>query len=250
MCGDFMDNNFLSRNTEYSKKKSKKNQNNLMTKITVVQLVLSFIIVLVLFGICRLETNLSDNIKQIYDDISKNDIAISTIIDVFKNVTKETFSPNVEDSVGETKNDVTGESENISPVFLTFKMQNPLESKNITSLYGYRISPITNKNSFHRGLDIAAPKSTEIYASYNGVVEIADYNDINGNYLVIKHSDSVKTTYNHCDKLLVKQGYRVNKGECIALVGETGYATGNHLHFEVIVNNSFVNPIWVLNYEV
>ncbi len=240
--------NYYDRNTVGKKNKVKEKQKNFMTKVVVVQLVLSLVISGCLFAICRSESNLSKEIKSFYNEICKNDIAVSSILDVFKNVAKQTFSPIIqEESVGETK-EKTGEKVNFSPVFLTIKLYNPIEEGKMTSGFGYRVSPITNEYSLHKGLDIATEENTKIYAAYDGIVEKAEYHYMNGNYIVLKHSDSLKTTYNHCNKLLVNAGDKVKKGECIALVGATGYATGNHLHFEVIVNDKYINPVWVLNY--
>ncbi len=243
-----MDNNFY----ETKRKKKSEKKKNAMTTVISVQLVLSLLISGVLFGICKTDTNLSENIKQIYSEISKRDIAASTIISTFKNVVKQTFSPSVqnenstEDAQGETSEETSGEKAVFSPVFLTVKLQDPLEEGNITSHFGYRVSPITQEYSLHRGLDIAAPENTRILSVYDGVVEKAEYNEVNGNYLIMKHSDTLKTSYSHCNRLKVKTGDKVKKGECIALVGKTGYATGNHLHFEVLVNNKNINPLWVL----
>ncbi len=221
-----------------------------MTRIIITQLALSLIITGVLFLVCRTDSNLSQNIKAFYSGICETDIAVSEIFESFKNVVQETFSPSVEieDATGETE-PTTGEKAVFSPVFLTVNLVNPIKEGNITSKFGNRVSPITNKYSLHTGLDIATPENTEIFSAYDGVVEKAEYNEINGNYIVIKHSDNLKTTYNHCNKLLVKEGETVRKGEVIALVGATGYATGNHLHFEVLLNGKYVNPLYVLSYD-
>ena len=240
-----MDNDFYNERRERHKTKQEK---NFMTKIIITQLVLSLIITGVLFLVCRNDSNLSQNIKSFYQGISKTDIAVSEIFDSFKSVVKETFSPNVEEPSGETET-TTGEKVDFSPVFLTVNFIRPIKDGKITSKFGYRVSPITNKFSLHKGLDIAAPQNTKIYAVYDGVVIKAQYHKINGNYIVIKHSDNIKTTYNHCNKLLVKEGEKVKRGEVIALVGETGYATGNHLHFEVLLNGKYINPLYVLNYD-
>ena len=240
-----MDNNFYKERRERHKTKQEK---NFMTKIIITQLVLSLFITGVLFLVCRNDSNLSQNIKSFYSGISKTDIAVSEIFDSFKSVVQETFSPNVEEPSGETES-TTGEKADFSPVFLTVNFISPIKDGKITSKFGYRVSPITNKFSLHKGLDIAAPPNTKIYAVYDGVVIKAKYHKINGNYIVIKHSDNIKTTYNHCNKLLVKEGEKVKRGEVIALVGETGYATGNHLHFEVLLNGKYINPLYVLSYD-
>lgn len=240
-----MDNNFYNERRERHKAKEEK---GFMTKVIVTQLVLSLLITGVLFLVCRTDSNLSQNIKSFYSRICKTDIAVSEIFDSFKNVVQETFSWGFSESTGETES-TTGEKADFSPVFLTVNFESPIKKGNITSKFGYRVSPITNKYSLHTGLDIAAPQNTKIYAVYDGVVIKAQYHEINGNYIVIKHSDNLKTTYNHCNKLLVNEGEKVKKGEIIALVGETGYATGNHLHFEVLLNGKYINPLYVLSYD-
>lgn len=250
-----MDNFFYDRNTERKRTKENEKPKNVMTKVIIIQLILSLLVSGILFGICKTGSNLSRGIKSFYIQICEKDIAVSSIMDVFKGVVKQTFAPTVQNeettkkAVGETKED-SGEKATFSPVFLTVKLENPLNGGSISSNFGYRISPITNEYSLHTGLDIATEENTKIYASYDGVVEKAEYHYVNGNYIILKHSDTLKTTYNHCNKLLVKAGDRVRKGECIALVGATGYATGNHLHFEVIVNDKYINPMWVLNYGI
>lgn len=245
-----MDNNLYEVPRERRKNAEARKPKNFMSKIILVQLVLSLLITGVLYLVCRTDSNVSQNIKAFYSGICDNDIAVSEIFGSLKNVVKETFSPNVEieKSTGETET-ATGEKAVFSPVFLTVNLRNPIESGTVTSNFGYRVSPITHKYSLHTGLDIASPENTKIYASYNGVVEKAEYHAINGNYIVIRHSDNLKTTYNHCNKLLVKEGETVKKGEVIALVGATGWATGNHLHFEVLLNGKYVNPLFVLNYD-
>lgn len=241
-----MDNNFY--NEKHERRKPQEKQSGFMTKIIITQFVLSLLITGVLFLVCRTDSNLSQNIKSFYQGISKTDIAVSEIFNSFKNVVQETFSPNVEEPSGETES-TTGEKADFSPVFLTVNFTNPIKEGNITSKFGYRISPITNKYSLHTGLDIATPKNTKIYAAYDGIVIKAEYHEINGNYVVIEHSNTLKTTYNHCNKLLIKEGETVRKGEVIALVGATGYATSNHLHFEVLLNGKYINPLYVLSYD-
>ncbi len=95
----------------------------------------------------------------------------------------------------------------------------------------------------HKGLDIACRKGTNIMAAMGGTVQYAHYRHDYGNFVVINHGNGYKTVYAHASKLLVSKGQTVEKGQVIALVGTTGQSTGNHLHFEVRINGTAVNPL-------
>ncbi len=111
----------------------------------------------------------------------------------------------------------------------------PLEVKGvITSYWG------DGRN--HKGIDIAAPAGTEIHAVFDGVVTFAGWCNDYGYNVIIDHGNGVQTRYAHSRKLHVKVGDKVSKGEFIAEVGTTGQSTGNHVHFEVIINGTRVNP--------
>ena len=247
-----MDNNFYEYRRETRTHKKKEQQKNPMVTVIIVQLIISLLISGLIFIISRNEGDLQKGISEFYAEISETDLTPREIIDVFKKVAKATFAPVLEDetATGETNTTPTGEKADFSPVYLTIKIQNPIEKGAITSKFGYRISPITKKYSLHSGLDIASPENSEIHCVYSGVVLIADENEARGKYLVIKHSNNLITTYNHCNELLVKEGEKIKKGETIALVGSTGWSTGPHLHFEIKLNDKYINPLWVLNYEV
>lgn len=113
----------------------------------------------------------------------------------------------------------------------------------ITSPYGYRIHPITGVRKLHTGVDIGAPKGAEIVAAKSGTIVKSYMSNSYGNYTVIDHGGGVMTAYAHQSKRLVSVGEHVSAGQEIGLVGSTGNSTGNHLHFEVYVNGSTVNPM-------
>ena len=118
------------------------------------------------------------------------------------------------------------------------------ENWNITSSYGYRHDPSTGEWKFHGGTDIAAPTGTPILASADGTVVIADYMAGGyGYYVKIQHNETFATLYGHCSVLYVTPGQVVKQGQIIADVGQTGYATGPHVHFEVYVNGTRVNAM-------
>lgn len=112
----------------------------------------------------------------------------------------------------------------------------------ISDDYGYRIHPTLKVQQFHNGVDMAAPGGSPILAAYNGTVVAAAYSSTMGNYIMIDHGDNLYTIYMHASALYVSQGAEVVKGQKIAAVGTTGRSTGNHLHFSVRLNGSYVNP--------
>jgi murein DD-endopeptidase MepM/ murein hydrolase activator NlpD len=108
--------------------------------------------------------------------------------------------------------------------------------------YGYRTHPIHGYWHFHPAADVGAPRGTKIKAAAAGRVTVASYNWSAGNYVTINHGNGFTTTYMHCSKLLVRYGQYVEKGETIALVGNTGTSTCPHLHYELRFNGDPVNP--------
>lgn len=112
----------------------------------------------------------------------------------------------------------------------------------ISDDYGYRMHPTLHVRKFHNGIDLAAPGGSPILAAYHGEVVAAAYSSTMGNYVMIDHGDNLFTIYMHASKLYVKKGQEVTRGEKIAAVGTTGRSTGNHLHFGVRLNGSYVSP--------
>ncbi len=112
----------------------------------------------------------------------------------------------------------------------------------ITSRFGYRTDPINGGDGFHSGLDIACAEGTPIACAFFGQVIETGFTERAGNYVIVRHSDSLVTFYCHCSQLLVKSGDIIRRGETIALVGSTGRSTGPHLHFEVRIDGIKMNP--------
>ena len=117
----------------------------------------------------------------------------------------------------------------------------PISGGRFTSGFGRRWGRM------HKGVDWAVPVGTSIWASSDGVVLSACYSGAYGNMVLISHPDGRMTRYAHCSKLLVSAGQSVEQGEIIAKSGNTGRSTGPHLHFEMIINGSAVNPLDYLN---
>ena len=115
-------------------------------------------------------------------------------------------------------------------------------SKTITSNYGYRIHPIQGTKKLHTGMDIGAKTGADVIASASGTVIMSQYYGGYGNCIIIDHGGGVSTLYAHMSSLIAKNGQYVTAGEVIGKVGSTGNSTGPHLHFEVRINGSTVDP--------
>ena len=113
----------------------------------------------------------------------------------------------------------------------------------ITSPFGMRHDPFTGIMEFHNGIDIANVVGTPIKASMDGQVALVGRNRGYGNFIILNHGDGFQTLYGHLSKSLVQKGEYVKAGQKIGLMGDTGYATGPHLHFTIYKNSAPVNPL-------
>jgi murein DD-endopeptidase MepM/ murein hydrolase activator NlpD len=111
-----------------------------------------------------------------------------------------------------------------------------------TSPFGPRVHPVLGRPMFHTGIDLAATCGTPIHAAASGTVIYARVSNSWGLRTIIEHTASLKTAYGHQSKFLVKEGDVVKQGQVIGLVGTTGWSTGCHLHFDVILNDRYVDP--------
>lgn len=113
----------------------------------------------------------------------------------------------------------------------------------ITSRFGYRISPFSGKPALHAGLDIAAAPGSPVYAPADGVVVFASYDESYGKLISIDYGYGVITRFAHLSQIYVQVGQRVSKWDVVGAVGNTGRSTGPHLHYEVRINGTPVDPI-------
>ena len=127
-----------------------------------------------------------------------------------------------------------------------YKFVKPLNGK-ITSNFGTREVLINGMTADHKGIDISAKQGTKIKAAIDGQVEEASKNSQYGKFIKIKNED-VLTVYAHCKKIKVSKGNKVKKGDVIATVGATGVATGPHLHFEIRLDNRYINPEFIIQF--
>jgi murein DD-endopeptidase MepM/ murein hydrolase activator NlpD len=112
----------------------------------------------------------------------------------------------------------------------------------VTSGFAWRTSPFTGKREFHKGLDISAPRGTPVYAPARASVTFAGRDGSYGLSIRLKHNASLSTRFAHLNRIAIKSGQEVTRGELIGYVGNTGRSTGPHLHYEVRLNGVPVNP--------
>lgn len=124
-----------------------------------------------------------------------------------------------------------GLAETVAPVFGV-----------MTSPYGYRDHPVSGEYIFHAGIDLAADIGTPVLAFADGTVEFIGESDAYGLYIQLDHGNGVKTFYCHCSELYTPKGEQVTMGQAIAAVGDTGNATGPHLHMEIKRDGTLLNP--------
>lgn len=119
----------------------------------------------------------------------------------------------------------------------------------LSSSMGYRRDPMSGNSAFHPGLDIAGNKGQPVYATADGTVTQCGYQGAYGNLLTVDHGFGLVTKYGHLASYSVKQGDKVKKGQVIGRVGNTGRATGYHLHYEILANGRLLNPLQLLTQQ-
>ena len=131
----------------------------------------------------------------------------------------------------------------------------PVENiERLSSNFGSRTDPFNGHKRMHQGIDIPGPIGTPVYATADGVVEVAEYNNGGyGNLVEINHGDGMQTRYGHLSKIIAQPNEFVRRGQLIGLMGSTGRSTGSHLHYEVRIAGDAVNPLPYIdgtNYEL
>ena len=134
--------------------------------------------------------------------------------------------------------------DNLADGAIAVPSEKPVRTAEFTSGYGTRTDPFRGGSARHQGIDLASPVGTPIYATADGVVSAAGWNNGGyGNLIKIDHGRGIETRYGHLSAILVSPGQHVVRGQQIARMGSTGRSTGSHLHYEVRIDGNAVNPI-------
>ena len=139
-------------------------------------------------------------------------------------------------------NNMSGEGKK-QTVQLTIPSIKPVKNYRLTSTFGFRTDPFRGRRARHKGVDMAGPVGTPIYATADGIVGRSQWVRGYGNYIEINHGNEIQTRYGHMSRLNVKANARVKAGDLIGFMGSTGRSTGSHLHYEVRIAGQAVNPM-------
>ena len=138
------------------------------------------------------------------------------------------------------------ESVSLEQAILDFDYCTPVSGA-LSSGFGYRDHPIEGEERFHYGVDLAANTGTEVDCFADGTVTAVGESSSYGKYCMVAHEGGYSTLYAHCSRITASSGSAVRRGEKIAEVGETGMATGPHLHFELLEEDTYLNPIYYVS---
>ena len=247
---DGFDETYPKKRTAVSKKKKKNSKPDWLVGISSAQLTLAVLGIALLLLISKASPAGFNDLRARFNSIMSTDMSVSQVVNAVKSLIPDMSAAREETSLPSGGEDIAlyEATENVcfAPIETTVDICLPVEGE-YTSRFGYRTHPITGKFGIHNGLDIVAPEGTKISAAFNGVVEEVGYNKVRGNYILVAHGGETKTLYMHCSEVIAPEGAVVRQGEIIALVGNTGWSTGAHLHFSIIIGGKYCNPEWLLN---
>lgn len=255
-----------------------KTKTDYLIRLILLQCALCILIVSGIFIASKISPSAFEKIRNNYMEIMKKDMSAGEIAEQLKGAAEYVFLPsksepalseNVTVESYEVTSDETGETvavgeivegsgggdievkeaaegTSFAPYFVTVDPVLPVENGRITSRFGYRTNPVSGKYGFHTGLDLAAAEGTPVAASFYGKIIETGNSDVWGKYVLMEHSDGLRTYYCHLSEIYVSEGAIIRQGETLGLVGSTGWSTGPHLHFEVRINGVRVNPETVL----
>ena len=135
----------------------------------------------------------------------------------------------------------------LEQAILGFDYTSPLPGAVISSGFGYREHPAAGEERFHYGVDLATDTGRAIACFADGTVKAVGESSSYGKYCIVDHEGGYSTLYAHCSRIVVSSGSAVKRGETVAEVGETGMATGPHLHFELQQEGMYLNPVYYVS---
>ncbi len=184
------------------------------------------------------EGSLEDSLQNVYESVFSTEEVPAQ--DQESNLTEETGQDTADIDISIVPE--LPENASLEYRILGFRYTSPVAGL-LTSSFGWRMRPGEGETTFHYGIDLAAAEGTEIVAFADGEVFAAGESSTLGKYIILHHADGYSTLYAHCSEILVTGG-AVTVGQPIARVGDTGAATGAHLHFELQDGSVYLNPVY------
>lgn len=269
---------FTDEDEPKRKKLKAKTKTDYLVRLMLLQCALCAVIVSGIFIISKISPSAFEKIRNDYLGIMQKDMSAGEIVEQIKGAAEFVFMPQkdvpaLSDNTAvesfEVTSDETGEivavgeivegsgggdievkeaakGTSFAPYFVSVAPVLPVENGRITSRFGYRTNPVSGKYGFHTGLDLAAAEGTPVSASFYGKIIETGSDDVWGKYVLMEHSDGLRTYYCHLSEIYVNEGAVIRQGETVGLVGSTGWSTGPHLHFEIRINGVRVNPEKIL----
>jgi len=181
--------------------------------------------------------------KEELDELSDSLSEIETLIGL---------TPDADSSLQERVSATKIDSNHRATLLQLIPNGSPIEYEGITSKFGYRIHPTLNRREFHRGSDMKAKMRTPVYATADAIVEFAGMHKKSGfgNLVILEHAYGFKTYFGHLNKVVIKSGAFVKKGELIAYTGNSGMSNGPHLHYEIRFLHRVLNPFFFIKWSV
>ncbi len=231
-----------------------KKSNDTATRLAVVQIVICLAAIGLLFAVKKLSPTSFEGIRNGYLAIMNENMDSGEVWAKVKQAANFFFEPagvlaededttRTDDTLGKGSSEINLESYSMSfsPYYTTVKACMPVNGR-ISSPFGRREDPFTGELSLHSGLDIAAAQGTPIAAAFYGTVTKVGEDSVAGKYIRLTHAGGLETFYCHCSEIVAPLNAVIRQGETVALVGETGMATGPHVHFEVRINGLKYDP--------
>ena len=162
------------------------------------------------------------------------------------------LAPVADMSLQERVNATKLNSQHMATLLQFIPSGSPIAYKGVTSNFGYRIHPTLNSKELHRGIDMRAEMNTPVYATADGIVEWAGVHNRSGfgKLVILQHNYGFRAYYGHLNKIVIKSGKFVKKGDLIAYTGNSGMSSGPHLHYEIRFIQRAVNPYEFVKWSV
>ncbi|MDQ1264413.1 MAG: hypothetical protein QG559_1414 [Campylobacterota bacterium] len=204
-----------------------------------------FLVFIMIFGVGMI-LYLNHSVDEIEEKLAEKKNELSQVSDSLSEIEMLIgLSPPDDMTLQERVSIAKLSSEHMATLMQFIPSGSPIEYNGINSNFGYRVDPVSNRREFHLGLDLKARMNVPVYATADGIVEVAKFDGKSGygNLVVLQHNYGFKTYYGHLNKITIQAGKFLKKGDLIGYSGNTGLVSGPHLHYEVRFIQRVLDPV-------